>query len=356
MANQYGLQRNIPDPIKREIRQRSKFACVVCRSGIFDYEHIEPEYKDAKAHEADKICCLCSSCHDKVTRRHYSKAFIRQKYLECENADPKDVSPPFDSLDFHDGNAELKVGGITYAPGVRCILKYHGVEIISVAPSNGETAGGINAMFFDSEGQHTLRIEDNVWTGAIDAWDTEVVGPRISVRKRQGSFALKLRLEPPGRIVIERLDMRFKDAHVLVSEHSHALGRYVTDDHIRWLHANMVSMGSPQPGASAIEYLTPFEAEWRDQKWIGKGQRLATQNNQMVMQSGLGVTCKPMGIIVGAQCLKFSQGSFAVGGPRPLTKMRRYVFSKPEKVAEFIGTGDIKKEYREHTGRYRLSR
>lgn len=43
MVNQHGLQRGIPDPIKREIRQRSKFDCVVCRSGLFNYEHIEPE-------------------------------------------------------------------------------------------------------------------------------------------------------------------------------------------------------------------------------------------------------------------------------------------------------------------------
>lgn len=57
------------------------------------------------------------------------------------------------------------------------------------------------------------------------------------------------------------------------------------------------------------------------------------------MQTGLGVANKPMGIIAGANCLKFGMGQFASGGPRPLSKMRRAVFSNPDKVAQFIGTG-----------------
>lgn len=214
--NKHGLCRNIPDPVKREVRRKSKFGCVICRAGLFDYEHIIPEFEDAKAHDPEKICCLCGSCHAKVTRGHLSKTFIQKKYEECKSADPDDLPPPFDFLDFHDGKAQLKVGGITYDPGVRCILEYHGLDVIRVAPGSSDVPGGINAAFLDSDGENTLLIDDNVWLGAVDAWDIEVVGPRITVRKNKGSVAIRLRLEPPGKIVIERLDMRFKDAHVLV--------------------------------------------------------------------------------------------------------------------------------------------
>jgi hypothetical protein len=282
---------------------------------------------------------LCSSCHDKVTRRHYSKDSVKRKYLEVQNADPRLVRRPFDFLDFHDGKAELKIGGITYDPGVTCILKFHGIEVISISPSDDGNAGSLNATFLDSEARKTLRIEDNVWIGPVDAWDLEVQGPKISVRQRRGGYAVKIRLEAPGRIVIERLDMRFRDAHILVSEHTHALGRYSASGEIYWLHANVVNMGSPLSDASAIEYLSPLEAEWRDQKWRGIGTRLATPDNQAVMQAGLGTTFKPYGIIVGAQCLRLGQGTFAFGGPRPLNKMRRLVFSRPDAVAKFVGTG-----------------
>ncbi|ULB12518.1 hypothetical protein ORIO_22345 (plasmid) [Cereibacter azotoformans] len=341
MVNKHGLPRDIPDPIKRIIRQRSKFGCVICRAGIFDYEHFDPDYSDATTHDPDAICCLCTACHAKVTRGHFSKAYVRKKYSEVNAANVADVPPPFDSLDFHEGKAELKLGGISYDSGVAAVVKYHGDEIFSISPSHGADTPGINAIFLDDNGKETLRILNNVWQGAIQAWDTEVVGPRIKVRKRKGALSLALRLEPPGRIVIEKLDMRVADAHILVSEQSYALGRYYDDHKLNWFHADMVHIGAPLPGASAIEFLTYFEAEWRDQKWNGRGQRLATADSNMVMQTGLGVANKRMGIIVGANCLKFGMASFSSGGPRPIEKMRQVVFNRPDRVAEYIGRGAL---------------
>ena len=339
MANKHGLPRDIPDSIKRQIRQRSKFGCVICRAGIYDFEHIDPEYGDAKNHNPGEICCLCTSCHAKVTRGHFSKAYVRKKYNEVQAADITEIPPPFGELDFHDGKAELKIGGISYDPGVNTVVKYHGKEIFSISPSNGTDSAGINAIFLDDVGNDTLQISNNVWLGAIEAWDTEVIGPRIKVRKRRGVFSLVLRLEPPSRIIIEKLDMRVADAHILVSEQSHALGRYSDEKNIYWFHANMVHMGAPLPGASAIEFLTYFEAEWRDQKWNGHGKRMATADGMNVMQTGLGVTNKRMGIIVGANCLKFGIGSLAFGGPRPAKKMRQVLFKDPDNVCKYIATG-----------------
>jgi hypothetical protein len=250
-----------------------------------------------------------------------------------------DVPPPFDYLDFHEGKAELKIGGISYDPGITSIVRYHGEEFLSVSPSVDASNAGISATFLDDEGNDTLKIVDNVWTGAVGAWDTEVVGPRIKVRKKRGIFSLILRLEPPGRIVVEKLDMRVLDAHILASENTYALGRYNNNNGIHWFHANMVHMGAPMPGASAIEFLTSFEVEWRDQQWNGRGQRLASADNQIVTQTGLGVASKRMGIIVGANCLKFGLGTFSGGGPRPIEIMRSMVFTKPERVAQYIGAG-----------------
>jgi hypothetical protein len=341
MKNRHGLTRYIPSPIKWEIRVRSKFGCVICRAGIYDYEHIDPEYSDATAHDPDSICCLCTACHAKVTRGHYSKDFVRRKYKEVEAADPANLLPPFDYLDFHDGKAELKVGGISYGRGINSIVKYHGKDVFSITPSSDEGVAGINAVFLDEDGLETLRIIDNVWHGALTAWDTEVVGPRVMVRRRAGAFSLVLRLEPPGKIVIEKLDMRIADAHILASEHSHALGRYISDGSINWAHASIVCMENPLDEPAAIEFLTPFEAEWRDLKWKGHGNRCESPDNNIVMQSGLGVANKRMGIIVGANCLTFGAGQLACGGPRPLPILRRLVFDNPTKVAKYIGTGAL---------------
>lgn len=340
--NKFGLPRDIPDAVKREVRRRSKFGCVICRAGVCDTEHFDPDFADAKSHDPDGMCCLCTSCHRKVFSKHFSKAYVRKKYHEVDAADPADVPAPFDYLDFHDGKAELCIGGINYDPGVTSIVKYHGTDVFSVSPAAPGEAAGINAVFADDQGKETLRIENNVWRGALDAWDIEVEGPRIKVRKKKGAFSLRLRLEPPGRVVIEQLDMRYRDTHILASEASYAVGRYrnLQSNDIVWFHANMVHMRAPLVDAAAVEFLTDYEAEWRDAQWKSRGgQHLETKDGGVVFRTGLGVAWKPLGIIIGANCLEFGVGEVAGGGPRPLAKVRRAVFSDPERLAPFIGKG-----------------
>ena len=339
-VNKFGLKRSIPEDVKREVRQRSKFGCVVCRAGLYEYEHIVPCFNEAERHEAQNICCLCSSCHDKVTRGHYPKDFIRKKYEEVQASDLDEARPPFSDIVFNNQQAELKIGGIAYDPGITSVVKYHGREVFSIAPADEDGVTGVNATFVDSDGRETLNIEGNVWTGALTAWDTEVVGSRVKVRKRKGVYSLVLRFEAPDRVVVERLDMRMGNSHILVSETTHALGRYDENGEIFWFHSNAVHMGGYLRDAAAIEFLTPLEAEWRDRKWAGMGQRVEGPDGHFVMQTGLGVACKALGIIMGANCLKFGQGVTAFGGPRPLARMRRAVFNRPQSLAKYISSGE----------------
>src|SRR5688500_9526885 len=75
-VNKFGLSREIPSPTKRVIRQQCGFGCVVCGSGIYQYEHIDPEWHRAKEHSASRIALLCGTCHDYVTRRLWPKSKI----------------------------------------------------------------------------------------------------------------------------------------------------------------------------------------------------------------------------------------------------------------------------------------
>jgi magnesium chelatase family protein len=53
--NKHGLSRTIPAEIRREIRQRSKFGCVICRNAIYTYEHIDPTFVNAKEEFYSKL-------------------------------------------------------------------------------------------------------------------------------------------------------------------------------------------------------------------------------------------------------------------------------------------------------------
>lgn len=78
-------------------------------------------------------------------------------------------------------------------------------------------------MFTDEKGNAVLELDENEWVGSLEAWDIEVEGQRITVRQQLGVIALQLRLEPPSGIVVERLDMRIGEHHVLVSAADEAL-------------------------------------------------------------------------------------------------------------------------------------
>src|SRR5688500_17481791 len=71
--NKHGLTRSVPPATKAQIRKAAGFGCVICGVVIAHYEHIEPEWHDAREHDPDRMTLLCASCHDRVTRRMWSK-------------------------------------------------------------------------------------------------------------------------------------------------------------------------------------------------------------------------------------------------------------------------------------------
>jgi hypothetical protein len=156
--NRYNLSRYIPAEIKREVRQRSKFGCVICRRGFYQYEHIDPPFEDAKIHDPDCICCLCGSCHDSVTRGHLSKSAIKAAYAKVSTQSMTEAGPPIGPLDFHDGTAELVIGGLKYSPVVHSVLRYHGCDLFNVKPGIDGEPGQISAMFTDDQGKLSLRL------------------------------------------------------------------------------------------------------------------------------------------------------------------------------------------------------
>src|ERR1700756_833363 len=68
-VNKDGLSRDIPADIRRVVRQRDGFGCVVCGLGIYEYDHFNPEFSEAKSHRPDGIILLCASCHAKKTKK-----------------------------------------------------------------------------------------------------------------------------------------------------------------------------------------------------------------------------------------------------------------------------------------------
>jgi len=204
MANRHNLSREIPDPVKRRVRQRCGFGCVMCASAIVDYEHFDPEYVDAQAHDPNRITLLCPSCHakktrgfmsaDRVKKANQSPAALKNRYAYSETEGTK--LRPF-----------IKFAGLTLKNcQIPILLK--GYPVLQI--EDAEEEGGpylLSANFFDRTGRPSLTIVRNEWKVLTESWDVEASGGTVTVRAGPGEIALRLAFCPGEGLVVERLEM-----------------------------------------------------------------------------------------------------------------------------------------------------
>lgn len=214
MTNKFGLSRHIPENVKIEVRRRSKFGCVICRSLVYEYEHFDPEYKDATEHTADGICLLCSSCHSDTPHR-LTKQAIRLAYERVQTQD--DVQPPFykykirDGVNFELGAAVFKDLGPSFD-----VIRYDDEPILNVSYVEDRIFGGyrpsISGRICDLKSEEIARFEDNEITIRGQGVDVTFVSNRLTVKQR-GMEILQIRIEPDATFTIDRLMMRVR--HIL---------------------------------------------------------------------------------------------------------------------------------------------
>jgi hypothetical protein len=204
MFNAFGLSREIPANVKRLVRQRDGFGCVICGLGIVQYEHVDPEFKDARDHDPNCIALLCPQCHAKVTTRMWSKARVK---LAMRSPKCRQIGYAREFFDFSDGYPELQLGGVLLR-NCPTPIQVGGYPLFKIKrPDLDGEPFLFSGMFTDSTGQVSLEIEDNEWKAYSSSWDVEVGGPTIKIREAHRSIHLVLTIVQPNTMVVEQLDM-----------------------------------------------------------------------------------------------------------------------------------------------------
>lgn len=225
--NKHGLSRTIPSAIKREIRQRSKFGCVVCRCGIYEYEHIKPEFYESHEHDPSKMCLLCGQCHNKVTRGILSKETVSRLYNELQAS--KEIKSPGEVFDLNSSNITVKVGACIFKCSEE-IIRFGDKTLLSInPPEENSSFPSLSGFFSDEDGNEIFKIDRNEWYGPTEYWDVEFSGSELTVRSAPRKIALKLKVNPPSEIEIITLDIKIDGCHLLCKNGSFSLGR-ITDD------------------------------------------------------------------------------------------------------------------------------
>jgi hypothetical protein len=213
-SNKHGLSRDIPADVRRDVRRACGFGCVTCGLPIYQYEHFDPPFAEAREHRVDGIALLCGSCHDAKTRGLWSAEKIAEArkapvtFRKGAGRQAFDLASPL----------RIRVGS-SYAENTSAIVKTHeGEQWFSMEPP--ELPGApvmVTAHFFDSNGAPSLSIEANAWSPALDQWDTEFEGKTIRVRRAARVIALELSAMPPNGLMIVRLDMERRGVRIRIT-------------------------------------------------------------------------------------------------------------------------------------------
>jgi len=260
--NKFGLSRNIPAEVKRSVRQRDGFGCIVCGSAFPQYDHVGIEFKDAKVHSADQIILLCGGCHDLKTRGALSTETLQR---HAKSPFCRRVGYARGPLDIGIESPEIVIGTIN-TTNVSTLIEFEGEPLFTVSPpeADGEPFL-INAKLFGPDEKPMLYIENNVFLLSPSNWDVKVEGQKIEIRCAPGVFYLKMRVEPPRRIVIENLVMAHKQCRIECKEGSpttlqNGLKKFEIDasanggDSVICLNSNGLALSSGGAGLYIKEY------------------------------------------------------------------------------------------------------
>lgn len=259
-TNRFGLNRAIPEQVKQLVRKRCKFGCVNCRTAFYQYDHFDPEFKDAKNHDPSGICCLCPTCHQEVTSGRLSRELIKKRAIEVNDAVSDPITPP---LDFHDGSECLKIGGIRYSLIPLSLINIYGENLLTVTPSTNSEPGSISGRFFSNAGEEMIRIDRNEIVFKLDNWDIEVVGRSIKVRSAPRTICCEIQIDAPRGLVVKKLDMAFRDIRVFANEDVFCVGKKISGDYYFWCAAEIKVLANRFRGAAIrVDEPSTLAKEW----------------------------------------------------------------------------------------------
>jgi hypothetical protein len=159
--NAHGLRRSIPAEVKRVVRQRCGFGCVICGASIYEYDHFDPPYVDAFEHNPAGITLLCPTHHSEKTR-----GVLPLELLRRADAHPMPIQNGQTTLErpYFDHIPSLALGGGILIENTPVPLMVGGVPIIEFfEPEEGSPVSQISATITSDDGSNLLRIVKNEW-------------------------------------------------------------------------------------------------------------------------------------------------------------------------------------------------
>ncbi len=202
-TNRLGLTRSIPTAVKRAVRKRCGFGCVVCGDAIIEYHHMTVGFAAASEHDEKKITLLCGACHSKVTRGIWSNAKI-----EDHNDNPYCIKNEgaLTALDIGSDPPTIVFAGSEFRDCRIPVRIYDYPFVLLNPPDAPGSPASISAFFANSRGEPSLIISNNEILLRSENWDATASGKQFNIFESERSKNLTLTIEPRKSISVDRIE------------------------------------------------------------------------------------------------------------------------------------------------------
>ncbi len=209
----------IPDPMKREVRQRCGFGCVMCGLPLYTYEHILG-WANVHRHVADELTLLC----DLHQRESTNNLLPREQIIRADK-NPynlrEGVSKPY-TLHYEGSDCIVDIGGNVYSfrdegYGTEFVaLALDDDPIISFRLDSGHWL--LNLNVYNRNDDLILLIADNELIYSPNSWDIELVGHNFVIHEAKRKIFVDILFEPPNQIKIQRGHFLHKGIEVEITQ------------------------------------------------------------------------------------------------------------------------------------------
>lgn len=209
----------IPPEIKREVRQRCGFGCVICGLPIYEYEHML-EWAVVQRHVADEITLLCRQHHGEKTN-----GLLPKENVLAANLDPfnKRAGVTKNYLLHYSGSSvrvnfgdsifsfEGMTDGFVFAP-----LVIDNSPVVYFRHEQGNLF--LSYAAYDEKNKMILQISDNEIVYDVGQWDAEWVGQSLTIREAHKKILLKLTFNPPSEISVVKGRVLMNGVEIMIGE------------------------------------------------------------------------------------------------------------------------------------------
>lgn len=208
----------IPESLKREVRKKCGYGCIICGLPIYEYHHII-EYSKVEEHTVDNLILLCPTHHTEVTKGIRGEAVIN-KYnnspMNLQLGNSKKWKIELVGSEFIVEVGTNQFINAKNQEGLFPLIVIDNYIILGLVIENENILLTLN---LESEnGDKLLTIVKGELSYSIDFWDIKLIGNLLTIQKSKGNIFFQMVIGPNNYTNIIKANFFYNGKNIIVNK------------------------------------------------------------------------------------------------------------------------------------------